>query len=200
VTVRFKPTKIPSTFQTFDSSPDLANETIEIFSKVFRNFSSSLIRRVFEDENDEKGLKNSQQAEKLKVKMQDALKIIEIFIQEISAHSVNLFGISDSAFKGFSIEILKNQAKMFLNVEELIFSLGFWQSYDYELKVWEKLVPGNKFKKKNCAEADLIVQNFQRKLDLEVVLKGKERPALSQEWILDIKKLIKCPRCDLGYI
>ena len=193
VTFRFNPSKIPQDFLTLDTCSDQTNETIEIYSKVFKYFTKCLMDRVQKTE--------FSQPDKLKITIQDALKLIEMFIQEVSSQSVNLFGINETAFKGFSINLVKEQSKSYLNYEDLIKSLGFWQSYEHESKVWNKFVLSNEVRNGGLAsDFDLIVQNFQRKLDIQVGTGDKEKPALSDEWILCIKKLLKSPRTDLGYV
>lgn len=190
IQLRFKRTGIFNFSNEFTYKDDPSSEVLEIFLKIFNKFADDLVEN----------LKDIawEQPEKCAVVMQDAFQVIETFTSDLNAVAAAVFGLSESVFKNLCLSIFREKLKK-NRVLDKVFERIDGKNPDGVAEVLSNLKRGMGELDKKDLEMDLVVENFQRTLDLNVQCGLRSKPYFTESWIEKIKKSLRNARDNLGY-
>lgn len=190
IQLRFKRTGIFNFSNEFTYKEDPSNEILEIFLKIFYKFVDALVEN----------LKDIawELPEKCAVIMQDAFQVIETFTSDLSAVVSAVFALNDSAFKNLCLNIFREKVRMNRVLEKVLEKIDR-KNAESVAEVLINLKQGMGEIDKIDLEMDLVVENFQRTLDLNVQCGLRTRPYFTDTWIEKIKKSLRNARDNLGY-
>ena len=190
IQLRFKRTGIFSFNSEFTFKDDPSKEIFEIFLKIFSKFLDALV----EDLKDI----GREQPEKCFISMQDAFQVIETFTFDLTSAVSGLFGMNEFVFKSLCSNLFREKVKRDSMLEKVLEKVDgrVVESVSGVLKSVKQEVEEKDTKE---SDMDLIVENFQRTLDLHVQSGLRNRPYFTDSWIEKVKALLRNARSNLGY-
>lgn len=190
IQLRFKRTGIFNFNSEFTYKDDPSKEIFEIFLKIFSKFLEALVEDLKEI--------GREQPEKCFISMQDAFQVIETLSSDLGPGVSAVFGMSECVFKSFCLNLFRERVKRDFMLEKVLEKIDgrVIESVSGVLKSIKQEVDE---KDKGESDMDLLVENFQRTLDLHVQSGLRNKPYFTDSWIEKVKTLLRSARNNLGY-